>query len=73
MFGSKREEVAEGWRSLHSKELDNLYVSSIIRIIKSRRMRLIGHVACMAELGITHKILVGKLERKSPLGRPWHR
>jgi hypothetical protein len=40
IFGSKREEVAGGWRRLHNEELHNLYVSrNIIRVIKLRRMR----------------------------------
>jgi hypothetical protein len=48
MFGPKREEVTGGWRKLHNEELRDLYSSpSIIRIIKSRRMRLAGHVAPM--------------------------
>jgi hypothetical protein len=48
IFGPKRDEVTEGWRKLHNEELHNLYSSpSIIRIIKSRRMRLVGHVAYM--------------------------
>jgi hypothetical protein len=38
------------WRKLHNEELHNLCCSlSIIRIIKSRRMRLVGHVARMGE------------------------
>jgi histone acetyltransferase (RNA polymerase elongator complex component) len=42
----KKGEVAGGWRRLHNKELYNLYASSyIIRMIKSRRMRWVGHVA----------------------------
>jgi hypothetical protein len=48
IFGSKRDEVIEGWRKLHNEELLDLYSSpSIIRIIKSRRMRWAGHVARM--------------------------
>jgi hypothetical protein len=48
IFGTKRDEVIEGWRNLHNEELHNLYFSrSIIRIIKPRRMRLTGHVAEM--------------------------
>jgi hypothetical protein len=48
IFGPKRDEVIGGWRKLHNEELDNLYCSpSIIRIIKSRRMRWAGHVARM--------------------------
>jgi hypothetical protein len=50
IFGPKRDEVTEGWRKLHSEELHDLYSSpSIIRIMKSRRMRLAGHVARMGE------------------------
>jgi hypothetical protein len=43
IFGPKRDEVSGGWRKLHSKELHDLYSSpSVIRIIKSRRMRWAG-------------------------------
>jgi hypothetical protein len=46
IFGPKRDRVMGGWRKLHNKELHDLYSSpSIIRIIKSRRMRWTGHVA----------------------------
>jgi hypothetical protein len=46
IFGSKRDEVMGGWRKLHSEELHNLYSSpSIIRMIKSRRIRWDGRVA----------------------------
>jgi hypothetical protein len=45
IFGPKRDEVTGEWRKLHNEELQDLYFSpSIIRIIKSRRMRLSGHV-----------------------------
>jgi hypothetical protein len=48
IFGPKTDEVTGGWRKLHNEELHNLYSSpSIIRMIKSRRMRWIGHVARM--------------------------
>jgi hypothetical protein len=40
IFGLKRDEVTGGWRKLHNEELRNMYSSpSIIRMIKSRRMR----------------------------------
>jgi hypothetical protein len=43
IFGPKRDEVVGGWRKLQNEELHNLYCSpSIIRIIKSRRMRWAG-------------------------------
>jgi hypothetical protein len=46
IFGAKRDEVTGGWRKPHNEELPDLYSSpSIIRIIKSRRMRWAGHVA----------------------------
>jgi hypothetical protein len=48
IFGPKRDEVMGGWRKLHNEELRDLYSSpSIIRIIKSRRMRRAEHVAQM--------------------------
>jgi hypothetical protein len=48
IFGSRRGEVTEWWRKLHNEELSDLYSSpSIIRIIKSRRMRWVEHVAGM--------------------------
>jgi hypothetical protein len=41
IFCSKRDEVTGDWRKLHNEELYNLYSSpNIIRMIKSRRMRL---------------------------------
>jgi hypothetical protein len=53
IFGSKRDEVTEGWRKLHNEELHNLYPSkSIIRMNKSRRMRWARHVARMGRRGM---------------------
>jgi hypothetical protein len=48
--GPKKDEVEGGWRKVHNEELNNLCTSpSIIRKIKSRRMRWAGHVALMGE------------------------
>jgi hypothetical protein len=59
--------VAIGWKKLHNEELHNLYSSSsIIRIIKSRRMRYAGHVARMGEKRNAYRILVGNPEGKRP-------
>jgi hypothetical protein len=70
IFGPKRDEVTGGWRKLQNEELHNLYSSpSIIKTIKSRRMRRSGHVARMGTKGKAQRILVGKPEGKRPLGR----
>jgi hypothetical protein len=57
--------VAGGWRRLHYEELHNLQASqNIIKVIKSRRMRLAGYVACMGEMRNAYSILVGESEGK---------
>jgi hypothetical protein len=71
VFGPKRDDVTGEWRKLHNEELHDLYSSpSIIRIIKSRRMRWVGHVARMGDKRNAYRLLVGKPEGKIPLGRP---
>jgi hypothetical protein len=70
----KRDEVTVEWRKLHNEELHNLYSSpDIIRQVKSRQMRWVGHVERMGEGRKVYKDLVGKPEGKRPLGRPKHR
>jgi hypothetical protein len=74
IFEPNRDRVTGGWRKLHNEELHNLYSSPrIIRIIKSRRMRWAGHVARIWEKRNVYSLLVGKSERKRPLGRPRRR
>jgi hypothetical protein len=69
IFGPKSDEVTGEWRRMHKEELNALYSSpNIIWVIKSRRMRWAGHVACMGEGRGAYRILVGR-----PLGRPRHR
>jgi hypothetical protein len=58
------------WRKLHNEELHRLYSApSIIRMIKSRRMRWAGHVAQMGEKRNAYRILVGMPGGKRPLGQ----
>ena len=74
IFGPRRDEVTGEWRRLHNKELNDLYTSpSIVRVIKSRRMRWAGHVARMGEERGVYRVLVGKPEGRRPLGRSRHR
>jgi hypothetical protein len=74
IFGPKRDEVIGGWRKLHNEELHNLYSSpSIIRIIKSRRMRWTENIARALGKRNIYRILVGNTEGKRPLGRSRHR
>jgi len=74
VFGPKRDEVTDEWRKLHNEKLRDLYsLPNIVRVVKSRRMRWMGHVARMGEGRGAHRILVGKPEGKSPLGRPRRR
>jgi hypothetical protein len=71
MFGPKRNEVKGSWRKLHNEELHKLYSSpSIIRMIKSRKMRWEGHVAQVKKKRIAYTILVGNPEGRRPLRRP---
>jgi hypothetical protein len=64
--------MAGGWRRLHNEEVHKLYFSPyIVRVIKSKRMRWVVHVTCMEDMINVCKILVGKPERKRPLGRRW--
>jgi hypothetical protein len=71
IFGPKRAEVTGEWRKLPIEELRDLYSSpSIIRIMKSRRMRWAEHVARMGEKRNSYRLLVGRPEGERPLGRP---
>jgi hypothetical protein len=74
VFGPKRGEATGEWRKLHNEELKYLYSSpNIILVIKSRRMRCMGHVARVGDGRGVYRFSVGKLEGRRPLGRPWLR
>jgi hypothetical protein len=69
----KSDEVTGEWRKLHNEELNDLHVyslPSIVRVVKSRRMRWAGHVARMEEEREVHRVVVGKPDGNGPLGRP---
>jgi hypothetical protein len=66
----RKDEVTGKWRKLHNDELNGLYSSPyIVRMIKSRKMSWVGHVARMGERRGVYRVLVGKPKGKRPLGR----
>jgi hypothetical protein len=74
IIGPKRDEVTGMWRKLHNEELRDFYSSpSIIRMMKSWRMRWAGHVARMGKKRYAYRLLVEKPERKRSHGRPRRR
>ena len=74
IFGPRRDEVTGEWRRLHNGELNDLYSSpNIVQVIKLRRIRWAGHVACMGEERVVNRVLVWKPEGRRPLGRPRRR
>jgi hypothetical protein len=67
IFGPKREEDGS-WRKLRNDELHSLYSSpNVVRVIKSRRIKWVGHVACMREGRDIYRVLVGRPDGKSSL------
>jgi hypothetical protein len=71
IFGPKRDEMTGGWRKLHHEVLLSLCSSpSIIRMIKSTRMRWVGHVARMGAKKNEYTKFVGKPKGRRPLRRP---
>jgi hypothetical protein len=74
IFRPQKQQVVGGWKRLHNEELRNLYASpNIIRVLKSRNMMWVRHVARMGKMRNAYNILVGRRRRKIPLGRPRRR
>ena len=72
-FGPKRDEVTGEHRRPHNKEVYDIYSSPYIWVIKSRRMRWVGHVARTENSGGTYRVLVGRTEGKTSFRRSRHR
>jgi len=69
IFGPKRDGVTGEWRKLHNEELNDLNCSpNIIRMMNSRIMRSVGHVARMGGRRGAYRVMVWKPEVKRPLG-----
>jgi hypothetical protein len=74
IFGYKTDEVTVEWRRLHSEELYDKYcLPNIIRMIKWRRMRRVGHAARMRDRKGAYRGLVGRPDGKKPPRRPGSR
>jgi len=71
IFVPKWKDVSGEWSKRHKEELNDLYFSLIIiRLIKSRRMWWVGHVARMGESRGVYRDSKRKPEHKIPLRRP---
>jgi hypothetical protein len=70
-FGSKRDEVTGEWRKLHNEKLNDLYCSlTVVRVIKSRRMRWVGHVARMGRGAACTGFWWGNMKKRAQWGDP---
>ena len=69
-FGPKRDEEAGDWNKLNNDKFYCLqFASSVIWVIKSRRIRWVGHVSCKKDRTGAYKVLTGKSKRRSLRGR----
>jgi hypothetical protein len=69
-----RDEVRGEWGKLNIEEFNDLYSShNIVRLMKSRRIRWLRHLARTGCRRSVYRVLVGKPEGKRPLGRPRRR
>jgi hypothetical protein len=67
IFGPKRDEVTGEWRKLHNNELSDFYpLPNIVRVVKSRRMSWVGHVACTENSRGLYRVLVKETTCKTP-------
>jgi hypothetical protein len=60
--------VIEEWRKIHNEELHDLYSPNIIQVIKKNEIA--GHAARVGDRRGTYRILVGRPEGKTAIGRP---
>ena len=71
IFERKRDEVTGEWRKLHNEELSDLYcLPNIVRVIKSRRMRWVGHIARIGRGELYKGFWWGNLRERDHLGNP---
>jgi hypothetical protein len=62
-------DILREWRKIHNKQLYDLYLSrSVIRVIKSRKMRRVGYVTHMGKRRGAYGVVKPAGKRK--LGKP---
>ena len=66
----KRDEVTGEWRKLHNEELKDLHSPNSVRVMKSRRIRWAGLVACMRERRDVYRFWWGNLRERDDLAGP---
>jgi hypothetical protein len=71
IFGPKKDKVTGEWRSTYNEELNDQYsLTDTIRLIKSRRMRWVGHLAHIKDKRCAYRGLVGKPEERDHFEDP---
>jgi len=71
IFGPKRAEVTGEWRKIRNVGLSYMYSSlNIVRVIKSRKIRWVGHVARVGQRRGVYRVWWGKLGEREHLGDP---
>jgi len=73
IFAAKSNEVTGQCRRLHAKLYDLYCSPSIIRVVKSRKMRWAGHVARIGDRRGAYRVSMGRPARKRPFGKPRRR
>ena len=64
--GPKMDAVTREWRKLHYEELDDLDSSpNNVRVIKSRRVRWVGHIACLEVSRTEYRVLLGRPDERN--------
>jgi hypothetical protein len=71
IFVPRRDEVRWECRKLHNEELNDLHSShNIVRVIKSRGIRWVGHIASLREKRGVYRVMLGEPEERNRLGDP---
>ena len=71
IFGPEGDEVRGEWRKLSTEGFNYLCsLQNIVRVIKLKRLRWTGHIACMGKCNGVYRVLVGTPKETRPLGKP---